>query len=96
MIVGGVIGGYFVAGNEKYVISYGTGFVGAGLIARGAAQYLGGFPSMSDVELLKEQKMDYTFIAYVVGVIAFAIAGGCVQMKRENDKDDDYMKQDDM
>ena len=47
MIVAGCAGAYFVAGNEKYIISYGTGFIGAVLLCHGIGSYAGGFPSVS-------------------------------------------------
>ena len=78
MVAGGAAGAYFVAGNEKQILSYGTGFIGAVMICHGLGSYIGGFPSFSNVEDIEELKMDYKFIGYIVGTIVLTVAGGYV------------------
>jgi hypothetical protein len=78
MIIGGILGAYFVAGNEKYYISYGTGFIGAVLLCMGIGYYAGGFPTMSDAKGFKKGELEWTFFAYIAGIIALTIGGGLI------------------
>jgi len=66
------------------------------LICHGIGSYVGGFPSFSNVKKLDDFKIDYYFIGYIAGILILAICGGYKQMRVENDKDDEFMKQEDM
>lgn len=76
--VGGILGCYFVSGNEKQIVSYGTGFVGAVMICKGIGSYAGGFPAISNAADIEDLKVGYAFIGYIVGIIVLTIAGGMI------------------
>lgn len=95
MVAGGAIGVYLINDKENLIISYGTGLIGAVLLLHGLSCYVGGWPSVSDAKALADQKVSYEFIGYVVGVIVFTVAGGYRQMKKVEESDSDFFKQED-
>ena len=66
------------------------------MLCKGVGSYVGGFPAVSNATEIEDLKIGYAFIGYISGIIVLTIAGGCVQMKKEKDKDDDFMNADNM
>ena len=72
----GIAGACLIRGNETVIIAFSTAFLGSVMMMHGLSMYLGGFPSVSNVESVKNQKLTTEFIGYLGGIVVMTLIGG--------------------
>lgn len=81
VVVAAIVGFFILRGNEVMIISFSTAFLGSVMMMHGVGCYLGGFPSLSHIETIKNQKLTMEFAGYLGGIVIFTIGGGFFQKK---------------